>query len=374
MSRRSVKRRSLLGRPLALLCIVIACLSIVPGVTFRAQAQQIAPGIELQGNGLPIANGDITPNTSDGTDLGTVRVDGTLASIFSVANTGNADLFLSGEPLVTLTGSPDFSVIQQPSTPIIPGGVAPFIVQFLPRSTGAQTATVSLTSNAPGASPYSFVVQGNGFVGPAIRLDLTVGPAGGGCPTTKRLRVAPGSTVTYCYRVINTGTVDLTTSRLVDSAFGTLLDGAAIPLVKDGAFFHIIERTVAVTTTHTATWTAYNPGPTDEASATDSATVVAEFEAPAITSGAPPRGSLGTPYSFTFAGTGLPAPSFSVTAGSLPPGLSLNSVTGALTGTPTAVGSYSFTLAANNGVTPNATQEYTLTIERFRLHLPVLRR
>jgi hypothetical protein len=374
MSSRSVNRRSLPGRPLALLCIVVACLSIVPGVTFRAQAQPAAAGIELRGNGQPIANGDTTPSSSDDTDLGTVRIGGTLTSIFSVASTGTAGLFLTGEPIVTLTGSPDFSLVTQPSTPIIPGGVAPFIVQFLPTVTGTQTATVSLSSNAPGANPYSFVVQGNGFVGPALRLDLTVGPAGGGCPTEKRIRVAPGSTVTYCYRVINTGTVDFASARLVDSAFGTLLSDADLPLAKDGAYFYIIERTVTLTTTHTATWTAYNPGPADEASASDSALVLAEFEAPAITTGLPPRGALGTPYRFTFAGTGLPAPSFSITAGSLPPGLALDSATGSLAGTPSAVGEYRFTLAANNGVTPSATQELVIMIERFRLHLPALRR
>lgn len=42
------------------------------------------------------------------------------------------------------------------------------------------------------------------------------------------------------------------------------------------------------------------------------------------------------------------SPSYSVTSGSLPTGISLNSSTGAVTGTPTSTGSYSFTISATN--------------------------
>jgi subtilisin family serine protease len=45
---------------------------------------------------------------------------------------------------------------------------------------------------------------------------------------------------------------------------------------------------------------------------------------------------------------GSPAPSFSVVSGSLPPGLSLNASTAAITGIPTATGSYPFTVRGSN--------------------------
>jgi len=45
---------------------------------------------------------------------------------------------------------------------------------------------------------------------------------------------------------------------------------------------------------------------------------------------------------------GSPAPSFSVVSGSLPPGLSLNASTAAITGIPTAVGTYPFTVRGSN--------------------------
>src|SRR5688572_12442879 len=60
-----------------------------------------------------------------------------------------------------------------------------------------------------------------------------------------------------------------------------------------------------------------------------------------------PGGALATTYSQTITATGGLAPyTFAVTAGGLPPGLSLASGTGVLSGTPTAIGNYSFTVTA----------------------------
>jgi len=60
--------------------------------------------------------------------------------------------------------------------------------------------------------------------------------------------------------------------------------------------------------------------------------------------------NLGTPYSQAFtAASGIPAPTYSVTSGSLPPGLTLNSTTGIISGTPTGAAQvYSFTITATN--------------------------
>ncbi|MFX1412181.1 MAG: putative Ig domain-containing protein, partial [Promethearchaeota archaeon] len=102
--------------------------------------------------------------------------------------------------------------------------------------------------------------------------------------------------------------------------------------------------------------------------------VHALLAAPAFTSGVPPSPAhVGTPYSFTFAASGNPAPIFSVTSGALPPGLTLDGITGALSGTPTSLGSYSFTITASNGVAPDATQVVTIAVHTS-VYLPLVMR
>lgn len=86
---------------------------------------------------------------------------------------------------------------------------------------------------------------------------------------------------------------------------------------------------------------------------------------PAITSAAPASPVIvGTAYSHTFTATGTPAPTFAVTAGSLPPGLVLSSA-GVLSGTATSAGTGSFpgiTVTASNGNAPAATQTFSLSV------------
>ena len=64
--------------------------------------------------------------------------------------------------------------------------------------------------------------------------------------------------------------------------------------------------------------------------------------------------------SFTVSASGFPAPTFAVTTGTLPSGVTLNSTTGVLSGTPAATGVTSVTITATNAVS-NATQSFTLT-------------
>jgi hypothetical protein len=55
-----------------------------------------------------------------------------------------------------------------------------------------------------------------------------------------------------------------------------------------------------------------------------------------------------SPFSDTLEAVGFPAVTYAVTAGTLPAGLSLNAATGQISGTPTGVGAYSFTVTASN--------------------------
>ncbi|WP_332676496.1 putative Ig domain-containing protein [Brevundimonas sp.] len=81
-----------------------------------------------------------------------------------------------------------------------------------------------------------------------------------------------------------------------------------------------------------------------------------------------PAAAVGSAYSQTMTGAGGTAPygSFTVIAGALPAGLSLNSSSGALTGTPTAGGSFNFTIRTTDSTTGTGphtgSRPYTLTV------------
>jgi hypothetical protein len=87
-------------------------------------------------------------------------------------------------------------------------------------------------------------------------------------------------------------------------------------------------------------------------------------QAPAITSGSATTFTVGSAGTFTVTASGFPAPTFSRT-GSLPSGVTLNSTTGTLSGTPAAGsgGTYPITITATNGTAPAGTQSFTLTVD-----------
>jgi hypothetical protein len=73
-------------------------------------------------------------------------------------------------------------------------------------------------------------------------------------------------------------------------------------------------------------------------------------------------GTAGSAYSTTLTQTGaLGAPSFAVTAGALPPGLTL-ATGGNITGTPTATGTFNFTVTVSDASGCTGSQSYSITI------------
>ena len=85
--------------------------------------------------------------------------------------------------------------------------------------------------------------------------------------------------------------------------------------------------------------------------------------APILTALAPPRdGRVGVRYEHVFKATGSLTPSFTVTSGSLPPGLWLRPE-GVLAGIPTAPGTFTFSISVSNGYSPDAiSPTHTITI------------
>jgi YVTN family beta-propeller protein len=69
---------------------------------------------------------------------------------------------------------------------------------------------------------------------------------------------------------------------------------------------------------------------------------------PVVASTPAVSGSIGSAYSFRVSATGNPAPTFAVTSGALPAGLSLDPTTGVISGSPTSAGTSTFSVTATN--------------------------
>jgi hypothetical protein len=153
---------------------------------------------------------------------------------------------------------------------------------------GTYSGNLCITSNDPDPGqgngtglvvvPVELTVEGE----PSIVITKTVGLDPGVCAATDSLTVAAGSTVYYCYEVTNTGSISLTLHDLDDDLLGPIFTALAYDL-GPGQSVNTVAAGVEVSATYasgvytnTATWTAYNPGPTDVVTATDTAVVTVE--------------------------------------------------------------------------------------------------
>ena len=84
---------------------------------------------------------------------------------------------------------------------------------------------------------------------------------------------------------------------------------------------------------------------------------------PTVTTETLPGGTIGAAYSQRLFANGTEPITWHVTAGELPNGLNLNEATGEISGTPTAVGTATFTVKAKNSVGSN-TKELSITIAK----------
>lgn len=117
--------------------------------------------------------------------------------------------------------------------------------------------------------------------------------------------------------------------------------------------------------TVTATDSSPSPGPFSGSRAYSLTIAAPEIQ---LSQSSLASGTLGSPYSATITtASGGTAPYYyAVTAGSLPGGLTLNSATGAITGTPSASGTFNFSITASDGSTGTgpytATQAYLIQV------------
>lgn len=84
---------------------------------------------------------------------------------------------------------------------------------------------------------------------------------------------------------------------------------------------------------------------------------------PTVACGSPPIGQVGTSYTTTFpASEGVEPYTFSISAGSLPPGISLDASTGVASGSPTLAGTFDFTVEVTDAQFHTATADCSIAI------------
>ena len=129
------------------------------------------PEMIVIGNGNEIVDGDAVPGASKHTAFGTININSTVVRTFTIENTGEAPLTLSGSPRVVVGGThtSDFIVTTQPPPASVGASSSTtFQVTFEPTAVGRRTATISIENNDSDENPYNFAIHGTCTLGPEM--------------------------------------------------------------------------------------------------------------------------------------------------------------------------------------------------------------
>lgn len=352
-------------------------LSLPGGAQVRARARVRGSYIDETGP-LISPSPEIVVEQPTSTDLvdgtasiayGSIFTGGGSSKTFTIKNTGSSALSVTG---VSVTGgnSGDFTV----SSPSMPLNVAAddsetFTVSFNPTVAGARATTLQILSDDADEATFDIALTGTGVAAPEIAVEH---PVGTDVPTLSTITMGSfteGSSSpakTFTLKNNGSGTLNVTSMAM---SFG---NNADFTLSTPGLPFSVAPSD---SVTFTATFTplgigarsAYitignndaNENPFYVQLAGTGLEVV--DSAPVITSGLTGSAFISNFFSYQITATDA-ATVFA--AAPLPPGLTLNSSTGAITGSPTATGVYNIALSAANeafGVGPTATLVLTIT-------------
>jgi len=307
------------------------------------------------------ANTPPTTVTASGTFAGlagsTCVVTGTAALM--VENDKQIPIVINGGKSASLTCSlPTAScvaIVAEQGVPITPvtltgsggaGGPYTFSATGLPPGLSISTSgTISGTPTASGTYPYTVTIKDNAGNTGTINCSVTVAPPPSltcaaansgevGVPFSSGAITVTGGTSPYTFSIVGTLPAGLTLNTSTGAITGT-------PTAAGTFSIQVTDSLGAVALGACPITIIAGPQVTCSATAT-SGEVGTAFNSPAVTV------TGGTsPYTFSIVGT-------------LPAGLTLNTSTGAVTGTPTAAGSFSIQVKDANGVVGNATCPVTI--------------
>jgi type II secretory pathway pseudopilin PulG len=307
------------------------------GVTFNP-ATAVVSGTPAAGTGgayhitFSASNG-VNPSSTQSFTLTVNQPPAITSATGTTFRVGAAETFT-----VTTTG--------YPSPALTEAGALPNGVTFNP-ATGVLSGTPA--AGTGGSYPLTFTAtSSSGTFNQSFTLTVNQGPA-----------IASANNAAFATGVAGTFTVTAT-----GNPAPALTEAGALP---SGVTFNpatgVLSGTPAAGTNgaYIITFTATN----SLGSTTQTFTLtVNQAQAPTITSANTATFSKNTSNSFTVTATGSPIPTLSE-SGALPSGVTFDPATGVLSGSPPAngKGTYAITFTAANGVNPNATQTFTLTVQ-----------
>jgi hypothetical protein len=327
----------------------------------------------------PVFTADSPPGATAGTAyLYTFAASGTPAPTFTVT-TGALPAGLTLTPTTgvlsgTPTGSGTFVVTATNSAGSVATSSITIVAAAVPVFT-AQTPPMATVG-----TPYTYTFAASGSPAPTFTVTTGVLPAGLTLnPTTGVLSGTPTGSGTFVVTATNSAGSIATSSITIVGAVLPVLTADTPPGATVGtAYSYTFVASGPPAPTFTVTTGALPGGltlnsatgvlsgtPTGSGTfvvtatnfagsiVTASITIVAAA-VPVFTAHTPPPATIGSPYLYTFAASGPPAPTFTVTTGALPAGLTLNAVTGVLSGTPTGSGTFEVTATNSAGVAVTA--------------------
>jgi hypothetical protein len=141
---------------------------------FLAKYKQL-PEIEVYGNSRLTTSGDITPSDEDHTDFGDVYLTENLIRTFTIKNSGQFIMNLTGSPTKIELNGNGFSLEEDASENVIEIGKSlTFKIKFTPDEEKEFSGQVSISSDDVNTNPFTFTIKGNGLKIPQSITNFSV--------------------------------------------------------------------------------------------------------------------------------------------------------------------------------------------------------
>jgi hypothetical protein len=253
------------------------------------------------------------------------------------------------------------SIAVTPTNPVLGVGGAQ---QFTATGTYSDSSTQDLTSQVAWSSSKTSVatVSASGLATSVGAGSATISAALAAVTGSTTLTVTPALTAITVTPANVTNVVGATQQY---TATGTYSDSSTQNLTSQVAWSSSSNSIATINASGLATLVSAGTTSISAALAGVSGSASLSVQAPllTITTASLPGGSMGSLYTAGMAAGGGTTPyTWSVASGSLPPGLTLNTSSGAINGTPSAAGTFSFTVQVADAGSPTQTTNKSLSI------------